>query len=310
MSADRPYTSAGASYRPSYFGGFKFFPPVIKGLLVSNILAWVLFDLVLRPIVIGGTPVFHLLAGYLMLWPLGTHFYPWQILSYMFLHGGFLHLFFNMLVLWIFGTELEQLWGSRRFLLFYLACGVGAGLSNLFVAPLFGEVGPTVGASGAIFGLLIAFGMLFPDRPIYLYFLLPVKAKYFVAGYIGLELLLGITQTTDGLAHFAHLGGAAVGFLLVLKDLRSFRPAGPMWRSAAAEKGNGPDRRRPWREAGGEIREARFYDINTGRALGDRKEENPQEVIDAILDKISRGGYQSLTEEEKRILNEASRKIH
>ena len=111
----------------------------------------------------------------------------------MFLHGGFWHLFLNMLALWMFGVELEYTWGSRRFLIYYLLCGLGAGIVNLLVAPLLGQAAPTVGASGAIFGVLIAFGMLFPDRPIYLYLLLPVRAKYFVLGYIALELFYGVT---------------------------------------------------------------------------------------------------------------------
>src|SRR6202008_2569552 len=146
------------------------------------------------------------------LYPVGQGFYPWQLFTYMFMHGGLMHLLFNMFALWMFGMELENTWGSRKFMLYYLICGVGAGLSNLFIGPLFGPAGPTVGASGAIYGVLIAFGMMFPDRPIFVYFLLPIRARYFVLIYITLEVYAGITGTADGIAHFAHLGGAAVGF--------------------------------------------------------------------------------------------------
>jgi membrane associated rhomboid family serine protease len=292
-------------YRPSLFGGFSFFPPVIKTLLISNVLIWLL-DTLLSQFMLSGVPIFALFSQYLALWPLGPNFYPWQLLTYMFMHGSFWHLFFNMLALWMFGMELENTWGSKRFLAFYLTCGVGAGIANLFVAPLLGPAGPTVGASGAVFGVLIAFGMLFPDRPIYIYFLLPIKAKYFVAIYIGLELFYGVTGTTDGVAHFAHLGGAAVGFVYLLAEMNLI-PVRRWW--GALQDGlprwTPTGKSRPFHK---EIRDAKFYDINTGKPFPDDRDVN-QEVIDAILDKIGKGGYQSLTEEEKRILNEASRKI-
>jgi hypothetical protein len=227
----------------------------------------------------------------------------------MFMHGGFWHLFFNMLWLWMFGMELEHVWGSRKFLWFYLTCGVGAGISNLIVTTMIGQAAPTVGASGAIMGVLIAFGMLFPDRPIYLYLLLPLRAKYFVALVIGFDLFYGVTGTTDGVAHFAHLGGALVGFFFVLaeRDLIPVR----RWFSRLKPRGRRDelhDVRTGYRTD--DVSDAKFYDIHTGKPTGTDEDEVSQEVIDAILDKISKGGYQSLTEDEKRILNEASKKIH
>ncbi len=309
MSSFSQNTSAGSYYRPSFFGGFRFFPPVIKWLLISNVAIWLLFDVMLPQFTLRGVPIFSVVESLLALWPLGSgHFYPWQVVTYMFLHGGFLHIFFNMLALWMFGLELEHLWGSRRFLIFYLLCGVGGGVTNLLVAPLVGQGAPTVGASGAVFGVLLAFGMLFPDRPIYLYFLLPVRAKYFVAFYIAWELFLGVTQTSDGVAHFAHLGGAAVGFLYLVRELHLLRPRRSEWVSAG--RSAEPQRERQlWRNERGNVQDATFYDIRTGKPYDD-EDRITQEVIDAILDKISKGGYQSLTEEEKRILNEASKKIH
>jgi membrane associated rhomboid family serine protease len=300
-----PTISAGSYYRPSVFGGFRFFPPVIKWLLLSNTAVYLLFNILLAPLTLHGVAIFDRFAAYLALWPLGTHFYPWQLVTYLFLHGGFLHLFFNMLALWMFGMELEHVWGSKRFLTYYLLCGIGGGLSNLLVAPLIGQVGPTVGASGAIFGVLLAFGILFPDRPIYLYFLLPIRAKYFVTFYIGLELVLGVTGSPDGIAHFAHLGGAAVGFLYLVKEMHILK----LRKRAEVRVGGDWSFRRAPSTGQPEVRDAKFYDLRTGRSL---EEEEPitQEVVDAILDKISKGGYQSLNDREKRILNEASKKIH
>lgn len=295
----------GPYYRPSLFGGFSFFPPMIKALLISNTAIWFVFDVLLAQFTVAGVPIFSIFQQYLALWPLGTNFWPWQLVTYMFIHGGFWHLFFNMLALWMFGMELENTWGSRKFIIYYLMCGIGGGITNLLVAPLVGQAAPTIGASGAVFGVLIAFGMLFPDRPIYLYFLLPIKAKYFIAVYIGLELFYGVTGTTDGIAHFAHLGGAAVGFVYLLNEMNLL----PFRRWLRALR---PVTKDPWRSMQvprSESKPAKFYDITTGKPK-DEKEEVSQEVVDAILDKISKGGYQSLTEEEKRLLFEASKKIH
>lgn len=309
-----PFHSANTSgmyYRPTLWGGFKFFPPVIKGLLISNVAIWLLVDYFLDPFTIAGVKVGGvdgIVSYYLALWPFNVNFFPWQVLTYMFMHGGFAHLFFNMLALWMFGMELENTWGSKKFLIFYLVCGLGAAIANMVVAPLVGQGGPTVGASGAVFGVLVAFGMLFPDRPIYIYFLLPVRAKYFVAVYMAVEMFHGVTGTTDGIAHFAHLGGAAVGLVYVLMD-RGIIPARSWFRGLG---GGGKD---PFRNVGRfnrpyeEVHEAKFHDIKTGQQRTGGK-FTTQEEIDAILDKISAGGYQSLTEEEKRILFEASKKLN
>jgi membrane associated rhomboid family serine protease len=291
-------------YRPAPFGRFGLFPPVIKSLLISNVVFWVLLDLIASS---TRSAFLAELGGQLALWPLGTHFWPWQLLTYMFLHGGFWHLFFNMLALWMFGIELEYTWGSRKFLTYYLACGLGGGVANLLVAPLLGQVEPTVGASGAVFGVLVAFGMMYPDRPIYLYFLLPIRAKYFVLGYIGLELFLGVNGSADGVAHFAHLGGAGVGLLIMLVE-RGTIPLGNWWTRFRGARGFPSMHEQRLFHGDAEIHEAHFYDLQ------DQQQQRPpaitQELIDQILDKIGREGYQSLSEEERRILNEASKHIH
>jgi membrane associated rhomboid family serine protease len=150
------------------------------------------------------------------LWPLGSgQFMPWQVLSYAFLHGDPTHLFFNMLGLWMFGSELERLWGSRRFLHFLVAGALSAAAVQLLWTALVGSHASTVGASGALFALLLGYGMLFPNRTIMpLFPPIPMKAKTFVAVFGALELVLGVLGS-GGIAHFAHLGGMLGGFLMI-----------------------------------------------------------------------------------------------
>jgi membrane associated rhomboid family serine protease len=150
------------------------------------------------------------------LWPLSTgRFGAWQVVTYAFLHGDMLHLFFNMLGLWMFGSELERLWGNKRYLSFLLAGVLAAAAAQLLITWLTRSPVPTVGASGGLFALLLAFGMLFPNRIIMpLFPPIPMKAKTFVMVFGGLELLLGLSGAS-GVAHFAHLGGMVGGFLMI-----------------------------------------------------------------------------------------------
>jgi len=148
---------------------------------------------------------------------LSTGFGLWQLVTYGFLHGGLTHLFFNMFALYMFGLPIERLWGTRRFLIFYFVCMVGAGMVQLAVAQFSGEIYPTIGASGAVFGLLLAFGMMYPNSRIMLLFPpIPLKAKWFVIVYGLLTLVFGVTGTMPGIAHFAHLGGMLFGLGLIL----------------------------------------------------------------------------------------------
>jgi len=153
------------------------------------------------------------------LWPLTSarpEFHVWQLLSYGFLHGNLNHIFFNMFGLWMFGRDLERMMGARRFLIYYLTCVIGAGLVQLVVSATQGGVYPTVGASGGVFGILLAFAMAFPNRVIVLLIPpIPMKAKYFVLIYGALELYLGLSGRAPGVANFAHLGGMLFGFLLI-----------------------------------------------------------------------------------------------
>lgn len=192
-----------AQYSPQRF---RMLPTVVKNLLIINLIVF-LATMVLEKY--GYLMITNMLA----LNPIGSgRFRIWQLVTYMFMHANFEHIFFNMFALWMFGYVIENYWGSRRFLFYYLVCGVGAGLCNLLVPGW----SITVGASGAVYGILLAFGMMFPEERIYLYFLVPIKAKWFVIGYAVLELFAGVTGTAAGVAHFAHLGGMIFGFLLIL----------------------------------------------------------------------------------------------
>ncbi len=183
-------------------------PRVTKTLLIVCVALY--FAALLLPGVFG--PVEAMLA----LWPLDSgRFMPWQVVTYGFLHGSEFHLFFNMLGLWMFGSEIERLWGERRYLQFLLASLLTAALTQLLVTFVMGSNVPTVGASGALYGLLLAFGMLFPNRTIVpLFPPIPMKARTFVIVFGVLELVLGLTGRS-GIAHFAHLGGMLGGFLMI-----------------------------------------------------------------------------------------------
>jgi len=150
------------------------------------------------------------------LWPLQAGFTPWQLVTYAFLHASFLHLAFNMYGLWMFGRELESLLGRRAFLQLYFASILSAGVTQLLFTHLTGNVYPTVGASGGVFGILLAYGMFFPNRILILLFPpIPLPAWLFVTLYAGIELMLGVTGTQAGVAHFAHLGGMVGGYLVI-----------------------------------------------------------------------------------------------
>lgn len=190
---------------------FSVFPPVIKNLLIINGLAF----LATVSLFTGAlTPIGEMLFPYLALFPIGSgNFFPWQLVSYMFLHASLGHIFFNLFALWIFGQAIENLWGSKRFLIYYMLTGIGAALIHMWIS---GGGAPTIGASGAVYGILLAFGMMFPDKYIMLLIPpIPIKAKYFVAFYGAIELFSGLTRSNSGVAHFAHLGGLLVGFILI-----------------------------------------------------------------------------------------------
>ena len=181
-------------------------PPMTQALLIANVAVFLLMQ-------IAGPAILGLFA----LWPLGSGgFMPWQLMSYAFLHAGLMHLAFNMFGLWMFGSELERVWGPRRLAVFFFASVLAAGLTQLLVSFWLGSDVPTVGASGGLFGLLIGFAMVFPRRKIMLLIPpIPLPAPLFVAVYGLIELTLGVTGSASGVAHFAHLGGLLGGWLMM-----------------------------------------------------------------------------------------------
>ncbi len=307
-------------YRPTGFGGFSFFPPVIKNLLIINVVVFFLQQ-IFNNVSFGGVPGWYIINRYFALNPIigfdrfgePYNFQIWQLITYQFLHGSFGHIFYNMLMLWMFGMEIENIWGSRKFLMFYLISGIGAGLTQILLAPILtGALAPTIGASGAVFGVMIAFGMMFPNRYIFIYFLIPLKAKYLIAFLVLIELMS--VGGFSFVAHLAHVGGAVTAAIFILLDRRYHFTFNGIYDFFASLNKPRPKRRttrrpkttfrKPYSVNDDDIQEAQFYDITDNAS----EDEISQEVIDAILDKISRGGYQSLTDEEKRILFEASKK--
>ena len=214
-------SSANAYQPPS---GFSAFPPVVKNLLIINGLVFLAQQI---------PSIAYYLDVYGMLWPAGTpevlggsripQFYPWQLITSGFMHGGFGHIFFNLFGLWMFGAVVERTLGSKRFLTFYLVCVLGASLLQLVVTSYpfwMGEIVrpvPTLGASGGVLGVMAAFGMLYPEQKIFLlFFPVPIPARWFVLGYAAFSLFAGFQGVQAGVAHFAHLGGMVTGALLIL----------------------------------------------------------------------------------------------
>ncbi|MBO5813024.1 MAG: rhomboid family intramembrane serine protease [Alistipes sp.] len=186
-------------------------PPVVKNLIIVNILIYIATTLL--------PSANSFLAQYCQLyWFSSPWFHSWQYITYMFLHGGFSHLFFNMFALWMFGRTLEERLGPQRFLTYYIVCGAGAALIQMLVAWLTNDLGISlIGASGAVMGLLLAFGVMYPNSQIFVFPLpFPIKAKWFVMGYAVLELIYGATGYDLGVAHFAHVGGMLWGWMLLI----------------------------------------------------------------------------------------------
>ena len=311
---------------------FSNIPNVTRDLLLVNILAyvaqWIFETSGVSLAEFGGLHFF-----------MASHFHVWQFVTYMFLHGGFMHLFFNMFALWMFGCVIERVWGSGKFLFYYIFCGIGAGLCQELVqwAEFYVEVQSqfpgtsfadaiaimgrsnlngalTIGASGAVYAILLAFGMTFPEERIFIFPLpVPIKAKWFVCIYVAIELFSALSAVGDGIAHMAHLGGMLFGFMLITYwrrhpeknfDLSGSRQFFEKWGKARGQRTNIDTER--YGETG--------YNKATGR--GPRREDDMeynarkkarQEEIDALLDKIRLSGYDSLTKEEKKRLFEASR---
>lgn len=300
-------------------------PTITKNLLIVNVVVF-LATYLFRNM---GVDLNNVLGLHFFLAP---DFHIYQLFTYMFAHGGFSHIFFNMFALWMFGCIVERTWGPKKFLTYYIVCGVGAGLfqelaqfyliaseqlSHFTLAQtmkvananaVFLNLWTTVGASGAVYGILLAFGMLYPEERIFIFPLpVPIKAKWFVMGYAAIELFMAYSSTGDGVAHLAHLGGMVFGFFLIRywrrhPDIRYSRRSGQQFFDSM---------RASWeRRTGRKDRGGVFTNSANTRHESDldynarRKAE--QERMDEILDKIRRNGYESLTREEKQQLFDAS----
>jgi membrane associated rhomboid family serine protease len=298
-------------------GGFFSFPPIIKNLLIINGIVFFV-QLLMDNLSFSGYPAWYILNKWFALNPLTGNdlnnqpfnFQVWQLITYQFMHGGFSHILFNMFALWMFGSSIEDVFGSKKFLIFYLLAGVSAGLLHLFVSPLLGGApAVTIGASGAVYGVLIAYALFFPDNLIFLYFLIPVKAKYMIGFLIVIEFL-AVDSASSGVAHLAHLGGALFGFLFIMFDKNSYVSLKNVFKRSNFYKSSNKSQKNIFDNLAGTFRrgtnveDANYYDIN-------RKEESEvtQAEIDEILDKISQSGYQNLSEREKKILFQASKKM-
>lgn len=311
-------------------------PIVTKNLLIVNVVAFLVCLLMGK----NGPD------GYVLNDLLGLHFFLasdfhiYQLFTYMFMHGGFEHIIFNMFALWMFGCVVERVWGPKKFLFYYIACGVGAGLfqeaaqavqfyvvaSSQLPGLSFSDLTvvahnssavlnqwTTVGASGAIYAILLAFGMIYPNERIFIFPLpIPIKAKYFVIGYAAIELFSALATTGDGVAHIAHLGGMVFGFFMIR-----------CWRKQV-DGGYGGSHTA---DAFDKLKNMFGGKRNTGKrnftytrndSYTSQYEQDAecttnekvvsQEEIDRILDKIRKSGYDSLTKEEKQSLFDQSNK--
>ena len=307
---------------------FRNIPIVTRNLLIINVLVYLLASVV----ELGGKSLTDWGALHFFM---ASDFHVYQFITYQFLHGGFTHLFFNMFALWMFGCVIENVWGPKKFIFYYIFCGIGAGLcqemvqyisfaadgltsldpaqvlnvngQRLMTVDQIMNLSSTIGASGAVYGILLAFGMTFPNERIFIFPLpIPIKAKWFVAIYAIIEFVSAMSSVGDGVAHMAHIGGMLFGFLLIL-----------YWRKRPNSYFNVDATRQffdKWSRTSrtSHTGETSFTSSNTTYSRpGDDMEYNArkkarQEEIDKILDKIRVSGYDSLSKEEKRRLFEAS----
>ncbi len=244
---------------------------IVNKIVIANVIVFFLQMILIRT---NFQNFFALYPKYVL-----TRGYVWQFISYMFLHGRLFHLFFNMIVIWMFGTTLEQVWGSKRFLQYYFICGIGGAIFSF----IFSYNIPVIGASAAGYGILLAYGVLFPYNQIYIWGIIPVRARTLVLILGAISFVSGIRGGSN-IAHFAHLGGMAAGLIYLKSDHRSnalFNNLSKLWKNFPLKislKKDTPDEQ---------------YGYDTGK-------------IDSILDKISEKGYENLSETEKRILEKYS----
>ena len=307
-------------------------PSMTKNLLIVNFLAFVATWVLQR----SGIDLTSLLGLHFFM---ASEFHFYQFFTYMFLHGGFTHIFFNMFALWMFGSVIERVWGPKKFLFYYIVCGVGAGIVQELVqygtyayeglaayqyvsaggvqmtTDAYINLWTTIGASGAVYGILLAFGMIFPNERLFIIpFPFPIKAKWLIVGYVAIELFSAMSGPGDGVAHMAHLGGMLFGFLLIRYWQKHPDSSQRFGRSRGQEffdnlKRRYDDRQRKSKMKAEQTNYSHREDPRreTDEEYNARQARNQAE-IDAILDKIRKSGYDSLTKAEKQKLFDQSHK--
>ncbi len=262
---------------------FASMPPAIKGLIIANIAGFLVAKLVGGPVI---AEIFGLVPRHLVF-----DRWVWQPITYLFLHGNLWHLIFNLFALWMFGMPVEAQWGGKDFLKYYFLCGLGAALTSTLLGVR--STVPVIGASGSVYGLLVAYAMLYPDAVVYLYFLIPVKAAHMAILFGALEFFAGASGATPGVARFAHLGGMITGYFYIrwwwVLKLRAKSLAKGLFERGAAEAPARAPARRP------------------ARSASDRDGEDEMVEVDRILDKILASGLESLSADEKEIMARYSR---
>ena len=302
-------------------------PTMTKNLLIVNVLAFIATFVFER----SGIDLTRMLGLHFFL---ASEFHIYQFITYMFLHGGFTHILFNMFALWMFGSVIERVWGPKKFLFYYICCGVGAGFTQELVQYItysmegiaayqyvnaggvqmttdaYINLWTTIGASGAVYGILLAFGMIFPNERLFIIpFPFPIKAKWLIVGYIAIELFSAMSGPGDGVAHMAHLGGMLFGFLLIRYWQKHPDSSAGFGRSRGQEFFDNLKRKYDARQTQQHMNAEHTSDPRreTDEEYNARQRKN-QEEVDAILDKIRKSGYDSLTKEEKKKLFDQSRR--
>ena len=301
-------------------------PTMTKNLLIVNVLAFIATFVFER----SGIDLTRMLGLHFFL---ASEFHIYQFITYMFLHGGFTHILFNMFALWMFGSVIERVWGPKKFLFYYICCGVGAGFTQELVQYItysmegiaayqyvnaggvqmttdaYINLWTTIGASGAVYGILLAFGMIFPNERLFIIpFPFPIKAKWLIVGYIAIEMFSAMSGPGDGVAHMAHLGGMLFGFLLIRYWQKHPDSSAGFGRSRGQEFFDNLKRKYDARQNQQHMKAEHTSAPRreTDEEYNARQRKN-QEEVDAILDKIRKSGYDSLTKEEKKKLFDQSR---
>jgi len=267
------YSSPG--FRQSFNRPTISIPSGVKFLLIVNIVVFVLVELSGQQSLLFRT--FGLVPS--LVW---SKFKIWQLFTYLFIHGGIFHIFFNMFVLWMFGKDLESQWGKMEFLLFYFVCGIGAGLITVLFSV--NSIVPIVGASGAIYGLLLAYGFTYPNQMVYLYGLVPIKVKYMVLGLGAIAFFASLSASQSNVSHITHLSGMIIGLIFIYFNIN-------------------------WKVIKLWYIRMRLKGLSQQPAKQDNEEAQMKKQVDKILDKLNDSGWDSLTKQEENYLTQATKRL-